>query len=131
MGVTYLLDTHVLLWLATRPERVPAPVLSALADPGNCLNVSAVSALEVATKTRLGKLQAEGLLDSWSSRIRAMGAESLDVSTEHALLAGRLAWSHRDPFDRLLVAQATLETMTLVTVDSALTSLAAPPILTW
>ena len=131
MGVTYLLDTHVLLWLLTTPERIPGPVRGALADPQNRLLVSAVSALEVATKVRVGKLQAPGLLDSWASRVEAMGAEELPISTEHALLAGRMAWAHRDPVDRLLVAQAILAGMSLVTVDSALISLPAPPITTW
>ena len=131
MGVTYLLDTHVWLWLNAEVDRVPESTRAVLADPVNRICVSAVSALEVATKVRLGKLSAPGLLEAWARRLTALGAESLDVEAEHALLAGGLDWDHRDPFDRILVAQATLEGMTLVTVDRALTGLPVPRILTW
>ncbi len=131
MGVTYLLDTHVLLWLHAEVGRVPAQVRDLLADRANRLVVSAVSALEVATKLRLGKLSAPGLVESWGRRTDDIGAESLPISAEHALLAGGMDWAHRDPFDRLLVAQATIEGMTLVTVDAALTGLPAPRLLSW
>ena len=60
-----------------------------------------------------------------------IGATPLPVSLEHALLAGSMPWPHRDPIDRVLVAQATVEAATLVTVDVALTGLSAPNILTW
>lgn len=131
MGVNYLLDTHVLLWLLSKPDRVPEHVRTELADPMNKLVVSAASALEVSTKVRLGKLEAPGLVDSWAARVQGMGADTLTISAEHALLAGRLSWEHRDPFDRLLVAQAILEGLSLVTVDSAIATLPAPPITTW
>lgn len=131
MGVTYLLDTNVLLWLHADVDRVPAHVRERLADRANRLVVSAVSALEVAIKVRLGKLAASGLVDAWDRRTRDIGAETLPIGTEHALLAGGMDWAHRDPFDRLLVAQATIEGMTLVTVDSALTGLPSPRVLRW
>jgi PIN domain nuclease of toxin-antitoxin system len=131
VGVTHLLDTHVLLWLLTQPQRVPEAVRASLAYPENPLVVSAVSALEVATKVRLGRLHAPGLTDAWGRQLANIGAQPLSVTTDHALLAGRLTWGHRDPFDRLLVAQATLEGMSLVTVDAALTQLSAPPSVTW
>lgn len=131
MGVNYLLDTHVLLWLLSKPDRVPEHVRTELADPMNKLVVSAASALEVSTKVRLGKLEAPGLVDSWAARVQGMGADTLTISAEHALLAGRLSWEHRDPFDRLFVAQAILEGLSLVTVDSAIATLPAPPITTW
>lgn len=131
MGVTHLLDTHVFLWLLTQPERVPEAIRASLGDRQNPLVVSAVSALEVSTKVRLGKLVAPGLTDSWSRQLANIGAQPLSVTTDHALLAGRLSWTHRDPFDRLLVAQATLEGMSLVTVDAALAQLPAPPAITW
>ncbi|MDO5682695.1 MAG: type II toxin-antitoxin system VapC family toxin [Propionibacteriaceae bacterium] len=131
MGVRFLLDTHVFLWLLTDPDRVPGEELTALADPANELLVSAVSALEVATKERIGKLTAPGLVDGWTNHVAAIGAQPLTITTEHALLAGRLPWVHRDPFDRLLVAQATIDGLVLVTVDSAMTQLPAPRILSW
>ncbi|WP_425309636.1 type II toxin-antitoxin system VapC family toxin [Ammonicoccus fulvus] len=129
--MTYLLDTHVFLWLLSEPDRVPQDVRDVLDDPANPLAISAVSALEVATKVRLGKLNAPGLIDTWSQRVATMGAEPLSITTDHALLAGRLAWTHRDPFDRLLVAQAMAEGMSLVTVDSAIAHLPAPAVVTW
>lgn len=131
MGMRFLLDTHVLLWLLGDPDRVPTAVRDRLADPAEELWVSAASALEVATKQRLGKLAASGLLAAWPDRIADIGAAELAVTSSHGLLAGSMRWEHRDPFDRLLVAQATVEAMTLVTVDTALRDLPSPPILTW
>ncbi len=127
----YLLDTHVLLWLLGRPDEVPETTRDTLADPANGLQVSAISALEIATKERLGKLSAGGLVESWAERIGDIGATELHVDSRHAVLAGSMRWQHRDPFDRVLVAQATVEAMTLVTVDDALRDLPAPRILTW
>lgn len=127
----FLLDTHVLLWLLGDHDQVPEAVRDQLADPANHLAVSAVSALEVATKERLGKLPASGLVASWSDRVGDIGATELAISSAHATLAGSMRWEHRDPFDRLLVAQATIEGATLVTVDKALRTLPSPPILTW
>lgn len=131
MGVRYLLDTHVVLWLQADPERVPHDVRVKLADRENELYVSAVSALEVATKVRSGKLSAPGLVEAWHRRMSDVGAEPAPITAEHALLAGRMEWEHRDPFDRLLVAQATVEGFTLVTVDGSMRGLPSPRILTW
>lgn len=122
MGVTYLLDTHVLLWLWGDPRRIASGFLTELARPANRLLVSAVSAMEVATKTRLGKLTVgTALVPTWSARVAEIAAEELPISTSHALLAGSMQWQHRDPFDRLLVAQALTEGVPLVTVDVAMT----------
>lgn len=120
----YLLDTHVFLWLLGTPELVPDALRDDLAQPDNDLLVSAVSAMEVATKVRLGKLQpARHLVATWSARVQDLRASELPVSTEHALLAGSLEWTHRDPFDRLLVAQGLVENVTLVTSDSQLSAI--------
>lgn len=126
-----LLDTHVLLWLVGQPDKVPYDVREQLADPANDLYVSAISALEVATKTRLGRLDPIGLLEGWSGRLSDIGAVELAVAGDHALHAGSMPWKHRDPFDRILVAQATIEALSLVTVDRVLTELPAPRIVTW
>ena len=123
MGVSFLLDTHVFLWLLGTPERVPEALRSDLAQHDNQLLVSAVSAMEVATKVRLGKFDsARHLLATWSVRLQDLRARELAVSTEHALLAGSLEWPHRDPFDRLLVAQGLVENVTLVTSDVAMSA---------
>ncbi len=129
--MSYLLDTHVLLWLVGQPARVPAHVQALLADPAHDLQVSAISALEVATKTRLGRLDPVGLVENWRGRVSEIGATELHVRSDHLILAGSMPWSHRDPFDRVLVAQATIEAMTLVTVDRALAGLPAPRMLSW
>jgi PIN domain nuclease of toxin-antitoxin system len=129
--VKHLLDTHVLLWLLATPERVPEHVRALLADPANPLLVSAASALEIGTKVRIGKLDAPTLPITLPRRIADLGATALPVSVEHALLAGALRWEHRDPFDRILVAQAIVEEATLVSVDGALAGLAVPPIIRW
>ena len=118
MGVSYLLDTHVFLWLLGEPAQVPEATKGRLQDPSSRLFVSAVSAFEVSTKHRIGKLPGVGpLLFDWDRRVAAMRAEELALLTRHSLLAGALDWEHWDPFDRLLVAQAILEDATLVTSD--------------
>ncbi|WP_243738033.1 type II toxin-antitoxin system VapC family toxin [Cellulomonas shaoxiangyii] len=127
----YLLDTHVLLWLLGDAERVPEPVRADLADPGVTLLVSAASALEVATKQRLGRLDVGDLVDVWARRVAEIGGTELPVGADHALLAGRLGWDHRDPFDRLLVAQAVVENATLVTVDARVRAYGRAAVLTW
>ena len=129
MGVTYLLDTHVLLWLIGDPDKLTDEVHSTLADRSNRLLVSAASALEVATKTRIGTLSAPGLVESWPHRLADIGAAELAVTSEHARLAGAMAWEHRDPFDRLLVAQGIVESAVLVTRDETVSGLPAPRIL--
>ena len=131
MGVTFLLDTHVFLWLLGQPERIDASIRTTLAEHNNTLLVSAASALEVATKVRIGKLSAPGLLESWGSRVEEMAAVELDVTSRHATLAGSMTRDHRDPFDRLLAAQTILENATLVTVDRHLITLPGLRCLTW
>ncbi len=121
MGVSYLLDTHVLLWVLSRSDRLPDDVRTELADPSNRLLVSAVSGFEIATKNRLGKLPGvNALLFAWSQRLADLGAEELAVHGRHAVLAGSMSWGHRDPFDRMLVAQSVIENLVLVTSDAAI-----------
>lgn len=129
MGVTYLLDTHVLLWLLSQAERIGTDARERLADRSAVLLVSSVSAFEVATKVRLGKLSAPGLLEAWSRRVGDIDAVELPLTTEHALLAGAMSWEHRDSFDRLLVAQAVVESAVLVTADATIGTLPAPQLL--
>lgn len=128
VGVTYLLDTDV-LWLLVDPARIPDDVHHSLADRSNTLLVSAISGFEI-TKVRIGKPDAGELPTTLASRVAQIGPRNLPVTIEHALFAGSMPWSHRNPFDRLLASQATLDNLTLVTVDSALVSLPAMLVLT-
>lgn len=124
MGVTYLLDTHAFVWLLSAPERFNAELCAKLRSTQNELLVSAVSAMEIATKVRLGKFDdAAPLVDTWDRRVEDLDATPLDLTTAHALHAGSMPWQHRDPFDRLLAAQAIVENVTLVTADAAFTGL--------
>ncbi|MFM9033531.1 MAG: type II toxin-antitoxin system VapC family toxin [Mycobacterium sp.] len=116
--MTYLLDTHVMLWALSEPARLGRKARKIIEHPASQLVVSAASAWEIATKHRLGKLpQADALLGAYSKHLDRLGAIRLPVSEEHALLAGRLEWEHRDPFDRMLAAQSMVESLILVTGD--------------
>ena len=116
-----LLDTHVLLWWLAEPERLSPAAHEAIADPGNRVHVSAASGWEIATKVRLGKLPAAGdLLNDLPQLLAAQGFEPLPVSLQHGLHAGHYPMAHRDPFDRLLAAQAELGALPLVSLDPAL-----------
>ncbi len=119
----FLLDTHTLLWALTDPRRLGSSAGAILADRSSPIVVSAVSAWEISTKQRLGKLpRADALVGAYGRHLDRLGAERLAITEEHALLAGRLDWAHRDPFDRMLAAQAMVETLTLVTGDTAFDS---------
>lgn len=128
----YLLDTHVFLWVLGQPTRIPSGVLRQLEDRRHDLLVSAASAMEVATKVRLGRLEgARTLVETWDARSREIGASQLSITAAHALRAGAMTWEHRDPFDRLLVAQAVIENIALVTTDRAITAVPGLRLLTW
>lgn len=114
-----LLDTHVFLWTQDRPRRL-GDSLELLADPTNTRLLSVASAWEIALKWSAGKLVLTLPPDEYvPSRRRAIRAESLAVSETHALAASHLPQLHRDPFDRLLVAQAQMLDLTIVTADPA------------
>lgn len=131
MGVSYLLDTHVLLWLLGEPARIPERIRSELAKSTNHLIVSAACALEISTKVRLGKLDAQKLVDTWPEQLTRIGAEELAVTSRHAVLAGSMTWQHRDPFDRLLVAQSMIEGFPLVTSDARIRAESNARVLAW
>jgi PIN domain nuclease of toxin-antitoxin system len=116
--VSLLLDTHVFLWLHTDRSRIPAVVLDALADPDRPLHLSVGSAWEMGIKNGIGKLPLPDDLAVWlSSRMLASGVAPLAATLAHVLAASALPTHHRDPFDRLLVAQAQIEDLTIVTRD--------------
>jgi len=107
-----------------RSDRLGPQARSVIEDPATRLQVSAVSAWELTTKHRLGKLpQAEVLISGFERNLGRLGALQLQISAEHALLAGALEWEHRDPFDRMLAAQAMVEGVHLVTRDPAFNGL--------
>lgn len=121
-----VLDTHALLWALAEPERLSPTARDVIADRGNELLVSAASAWEISTKVRLGRLPpAQPLVDNYSRLVAQLGAIALSIDEHHALFAGALDWSHRDPFDRMLAAQAVLENARLVTRDPAFGELEA------
>jgi len=121
--VRLLLDTHVWLWLLTRPARVPAPVRDAIEDSATERVWSAVSVWEIAVKHASGKLPLPDSPDRFvRSRMLATGAQRLPIDHEHALHVATLPPHHGDPFDRLLVAQAQVERLVLVTGDAALSA---------
>lgn len=119
-----LLDTHTLLWLVSTPDRVSTTAREVIADPDREVAVSAVSAWEIAIKTRLGRLDGEPLLSAWPDIMAAMGLTELPIESADAILAGRLPWDHRDPFDRMIVAQAARRGLTIATRDSHILSAA-------
>jgi PIN domain nuclease of toxin-antitoxin system len=124
--VNLLLDTHLLLWAAGSPQRLSARAREMLLDPVNALVFSTASLWEVAIKRSLGRddfivdarVLRRGLLDN--------GYAELPVLGPHALAVGQLPALHKDPFDRLLLAQAQVEGMTLLTADEAVGRYGSP-----
>jgi PIN domain nuclease of toxin-antitoxin system len=116
-----LLDTHALLWWLSADENLSRPALDAIAAPGNEVFVSAASAWEIARKNALGKLPGvEALVDGFEANMANENFASLPISTTHMIRAARYHSAHRDPFDRILAAQADLDGLTLVSRDAAI-----------
>ena len=117
----HLLDTHALIWAATDVTRLSKRALAGIADERNKLCVSAASAWEIATKVRLGKLkEAEELEADFVTLISEAGFKLISISTEHALRAGRLRGNHRDPWDRMIAAQALALDIPVISNDKDL-----------
>ena len=116
-----LIDTHVWLWLQTTPDRIDAVTLEVLADESNDLYLSAASGWEIAIKYRLGKLGLPQPPEVYvPDRMRTSGTTPLSVELAHALRVAQLPDHHRDPFDRLLIAQSQLLDVAIVTTDQQL-----------
>ena len=115
-----LLDTHVLLWAALEPQKLTPPQRQGLEDSRNTLLVSAATAWEIATKWRIGKLdQAQAVVENYPLVLNTLAALELPITGSVARQAGLLEVPHRDPFDRLLAAQALDEALVLVSSDPA------------
>ena len=112
-----LLDTHTLLWWLAEDETLSTTARQVIASPKTTVYVSAASAWEIALKKAIGKLQAP---DDLVAALSACRFQHLPVTIEHALYAGSLPRHHDDPFDRMLVAQALMEKLTLVTRDKSI-----------
>lgn len=111
-----LLDTHILLWMLGSPQRLPPVVREAVCASANDLLVSAASVWEMGIKCALGRLDFP--LERTDALLREAGIEPLAISIEHAVAAAGLPRHHDDPFDRMLVAQAQVEGLALVTEDA-------------
>ncbi len=116
--MSYLLDTHAALWWLMEPANLGPKARQAMEDPDNEIFISAVSMFEIAQKARIGKLPyPPELIAALPQLFHDQSWRPLEISIPHAARAGSLEAAHRDPFDRLLAAQAELENLTLLTRD--------------
>ena len=119
----YLLDSHALLWWWFDPDRLSQQVRSLLLDPSNTVLVSAASVWELSLKHHQGKLpELTAAIADLPGLLQADGFQPLPISIAHGLRAGGYSQSHRDPFDRMLAAQAQLEGLVLMTADAQLSN---------
>jgi PIN domain nuclease of toxin-antitoxin system len=117
--VQALLDTDALLWWLSDDPALTKPARKIIAEIRNVVFVSAASAWEIATKVRLGKLPtAADLVADFTGHLEREGFQILAISGEHAIRAGLLPGAHKDPFDRMLIAQAQAENMPIVSNEA-------------
>ena len=116
--VEYLLDTHTFLWALRGEQKLGIKAKEIITDASVTKFVSAVSAYEIMYKHQLGKLpEYESVAENYFEALRKFGADELPIDMRHAHFAGKFEWTHRDPFDRLLAAQAVTDNMILITND--------------
>lgn len=120
--MNYLLDTHVLIWYAEGDEKLPERIKSLILDPNNSVFISYVSIWEMAIKISLGKLVAQFSLTEWETLLQGEGFLNLPMSFKHFEQLLTLPFHHNDPFDRLLIAQAIAEDLTIISHDSRFSS---------
>ena len=114
----FLLDTHTLLWSFSASLSLSPPARRVIEDSSNELFISAASVWEIATKVRLGKLPTgEVLINDLQTYLAHLGINGLPISIPHALRAGSLPGEHRDPFDRMLISQAQIENLPIISND--------------
>jgi PIN domain nuclease of toxin-antitoxin system len=121
--VRLLLDSQVVLWSLRSPDRLPPQVVTAITDPTNSVDVSVASLWELAIKQSVGKLTVDGDLREY---LTLQSFSELPVMGEHVMTVQHLPLYHRDPFDRLIIAQALCEGLTIVTSDRAFTAYDVP-----
>ena len=115
-----LLDTHTLIWWMTDDDRLPASTRFVIEQEENTSVASAASAWEMAIKVRIGRLPAAaGLVQSFVAELLRARIEILAMTADHAITAGSLPGPHRDPFDRMLIAQSQMEGLVIVSNDAA------------
>jgi PIN domain nuclease of toxin-antitoxin system len=119
--VRVLLDTHVFLWWNEGNSQLSKKAVRILADPGNSLILSVASAWEIAIKTQAGKLRIPADAATYvPTRVAHYGMELLSIQLSHALALTSLPLLHRDPFDRILIAQSNIEKLPILTADPAI-----------
>ncbi|MDR0853484.1 MAG: type II toxin-antitoxin system VapC family toxin [Clostridiales Family XIII bacterium] len=120
----YLLDTHTFLWAVQEDKKLSSTARQIIEDVDNELFLSSISAFEIANKYRIGKLpDYEYIVDNYPYIVLKLQAQELQVNTAHAFFAAKFEWAHRDPFDRILVSQASIEDMPIITNDAEIASL--------
>jgi PIN domain nuclease of toxin-antitoxin system len=124
MGIAFLLDTHVFLWAAQEANKLSEQARFAIENIDNRLYLSPVSAYEIGNKYRLGKLpEYEYVINNYSSIAKTLQTIELPINTDQMSYASSMDWQHRDPFDRILAAQAYLNGLQLITSDAAFNEL--------
>jgi PIN domain nuclease of toxin-antitoxin system len=122
-----LLDTCAFIWAISQPDRLSQKAREALENEENALFVSAISGLEIATKRGIGRLELDGeTADAIAQGLSEYGVVALPVSMSQAVMAGELPFHHKDPFDRVIIAQAKSESLVIVTPDAAFSRYAVP-----
>jgi len=120
----YLLDTHVLLWAAQEDGKLSPAARAVIERVDSKLYISAISAFELGNKYRLGELpEYSHVVENYHGIVQKLGATELPVRSSHAYYAAKAEWAHRDPFDRILAAQASLENLTLISSDTTFSEL--------
>ncbi|WP_339385018.1 type II toxin-antitoxin system VapC family toxin [Iningainema tapete] len=118
--MSYLIDTHIFLWWLFDDPKLHTDCRDIIRNPAYRIFVSSASAWEIATKYRIGKLpEAKQLVEQYSQILHEAKFNELAITTAHALRAGSLPIAHRDPFDRMIMAQAELENLPVITYDAA------------
>jgi PIN domain nuclease of toxin-antitoxin system len=124
--VNFLPDTHLLLWAAGEPGKMPQAAREIITDPANELFFSAVSIWEIAIKRALGRSNFQADPHRMRHLLLANGYRELHLTSDHGLAVLGLPPIHQDPFDRILIAQATTEAITLLTADSDIAKYPGP-----
>jgi PIN domain nuclease of toxin-antitoxin system len=115
--VIALTDTHALHWWLHDPVRLPATAKTFFSDSAASVVVSCIVPWELAIKVRAGKLDAQSVLDRWEEMLQAQGFSELPIESAHSIRAGLLPLHHRDPFDRMLAAQAQVTGWPIISAD--------------